>query len=316
MKNKVAFGRNLMLGLVLLLCLVFASQATVYAAEKIVLGKYPDLKIGFTTANFLKFYPPSVPNLKKLLDFASDQGFAFIEIRDPNATLTLSECKEIASYARHAGVEIVYAMNPGALDPNYWEVFSRGVANAAVFDGPKVVRIGANGGEMMVSETKTHWTAEDFSQIVKTTNMAANYAKMFGLQFLTENARESLQGDGVTTFGTTELFGGQGVNSNVGLQLDVANFFCTARIPADPGAVRIFVANNVSKIGYTHLKTSSPDHKPQQVLNGNELAFDAFFKLLQKNGKNYIAIELDAAATLDDAFANHVKSVQYLKKTY
>ena len=316
MKRKVQFGKSLLLGLVLLLCLVFVSQATVYAADKIVLGKYPDLKIGFTTANFLKFYPPSVANEKKLLDFASEQGFVFIEIRDPNATLTLGECKEIAAYARQKGVEIVYAMNPGALDANYWEVYSRGVANAAVFDGPKVVRIGANGGEMMVSEDKTHWTAEEFAKIVSTTNMAANYAKMFGLQFLTENARESLQGDGVTTFGTTELFGSKGVNSNVGLQLDVANFFCTARIPGDPGAVRSCVADNVSQIGYTHLKTSSKEHKPQQVLNGNELPFEAFFKLLQKNGKNYIAIELDAAATLDDAFANHIKSVEYLKKNF
>lgn len=315
MKSKVVFGRNLMVGLVLLLCLVFVSQATVYAANKIVLGKYPDIKIGFTTANFLKFCPPSVPNIKKLLDFAGDQGFVFIEIRDPNASLTVNECKEIAAYARHAGVEVVYAMNPGATDPNYWEVFARGIANAQVFDGPKVVRIGANGGEMMVSDTKTHWTAEDFAKIVQNTNMAANYAKMFGLQFLTENARESLQGDGVTTFGTTELFGPKGVNSNVGLQLDVANFFCTARIPADPAAVKAFVAANVSKIGYTHLKTSK-NHVPQQVLDGNELPFDAYFSLLQKNGKNYVAIELDAAATLDDAFANHIKSVQYLMKNY
>jgi sugar phosphate isomerase/epimerase len=315
MKNKVVFGRSLMVGLVLLLCLVFVSQATVYAADKIVLGKYSDLKIGFTTANFLKFYPPSVPNLKKLLDFASDQGFAFIEIRDPNASLTVNECKEIAAYSRHAGVEIIYAMNPGALDANYWEVFSRGIANAQVFDGPKVIRIGANGGEMMVSETKTYWTAEDFAKIVENTNHAANIAKMFGLQFLTENARESLQGDGVTTFGTTELFGAKWVNSNVGLQMDTGNFFCTARIAADPGAVQAFLVANAGKIGYTHLKTSK-NHVPQQVLDGNELPFDPIFKLLQKNGKNYLAIELDAAATLDDAFANHVKSVQYLKKNY
>jgi len=271
--------------------------------------------MGFTTVNFSKVLPPNVVNIKQILDFASRKGFAFIEIRDPNAKLTLSECEDLTTYAKQKGVEVIYAIASGLLNPNYWETFSRAIANASIFKGPKIVRTGASGVEFLNDEGKQYWTATEFAMIVKNANKAANIAKMFGLQLLIENGLEGLQGDGETTFGTTELFGSNGVNENVGLQLDVANFFCTSRVPSKPGDVNTFVANNVSKIGYTHLKTSK-DHKPQQVLDGNELPFETFFNFLQKQDKNYMAIELSQSTSLADVYENHIQSIDYLKKYY
>ena len=84
----------------IILGLVFFLGVSAFAGETIVLKKYPDLKIGFTTANFLKVLPVTVENTKKLIDFASDHGFSWIELRDPNAVLTLDECRQIADYAR------------------------------------------------------------------------------------------------------------------------------------------------------------------------------------------------------------------------
>ncbi|MGA2992829.1 MAG: sugar phosphate isomerase/epimerase [Candidatus Korobacteraceae bacterium] len=312
---EVRFGKKLACGLAGLFCLALFAQTTLYAADKIVLPKYPRLMIGFTTSNFSKVYPTNVANIKKLLDFASEQGFAFIEIRDSEATLTLADCKELAAYAKQKGVEVIYAMNTGLLDSNYWEVFSRGVVNAAVFDGPKVVRTGANGAEMLADAKKTHWTAAEFAKLVENGNKAGKTAKEHKLKFLVENAREALKGDGVTSFGTMELFGPKGVSRDVGLQLDVANFFCTSRVPSTPDAANAFVESQAGRIGYTHLKTSK-NHKPQPVLNGNELSFETYFKLLQKHRKNFVAIELDPAGTADEAYANHLKSLAYLKKNF
>jgi len=283
--------------------------------KQIVLGKYPELKLGFTTANFSKVLPLAPVNIKKMLDFASEQSFVFIEIRDPHAKLTLEECKDLSFYANQKGIEVVYAMGCGLLDTNYWEIFSRGIANASAFTGLKVVRTGTTGVEMLNDGKKKYWTSTEFSTLIQTANLAGNTAKMFGLQFLVENAREGFQGDGITTFGTTEFFGSKGVNENVGLQLDVANFFCTSRAPGEPTDVNAFVAANVEKVSYTHLKTSK-DHKPMKILDGNELPFEIFFDLLQKNGKNYIVIELDQAVTLADSYANHLKSIEYLKNNY
>lgn len=46
-------------------------------------------------------------------------------------------------------------MNIGLLDPNFWEVFSRGLANAAVFDGPRTIRTAGPGLEFATNEKKT-----------------------------------------------------------------------------------------------------------------------------------------------------------------
>jgi sugar phosphate isomerase/epimerase len=71
----------------------------------------------------------------------------------------------------------------------------------------------------------------------------------------------------------------------------------------------------VGKIGYIHLKTSK-NNVPQPVLDGNQLAFDTILDLLQKNGKTYVAIELDPVSSATDEYANVVKSVEYLKKNF
>lgn len=314
--TKHFFKKSYALFIVTAFLIVMFSSATVFAAEKTIsLSKYPNLKIGFTSQNFSKWLPPSVTNLKTIINYASDKGFSFIELRDPNAGLSLNDCNEIAAYAKQKNIEVIYAMGVGALDDNYFEAFSRGLANAMAFDGPKVVRTGANGNEMNVDPKKQYWTAEEFAKIIQNLNQAGNTAKTFGMSLYVENANEGLLGDGINTFGIVDLFGSKGVNANVGFQLDMGNFFCVSRVENSPSDVQAFFEANVQKIGYSHLKTSI-GHKPQQFLNGNELAHDVFFKSLSKNGKVYMAIELANADTLQDAYANHQKSIDYLLKNF
>ncbi|MFI5341404.1 MAG: hypothetical protein ACHQ7N_16395, partial [Candidatus Methylomirabilales bacterium] len=188
----------------LFLCVTLLGSSAL-AADKIVLKKYPDLKLGFLNVNFIKQWPLGVESAKKAIDFANEQGFWWIEIRDPFATLTLAECKELATYAKQRDIEVAYAMNIGLLDPNFWEVFSRGLANAAVFDGPRTIRTAGPGLEFATNEKKTHWTFAELQQAVATANEAANMAKAFGLQYVVENGVEAIKGDGVSTFGTVEL---------------------------------------------------------------------------------------------------------------
>ena len=299
-----------------LFLIVLLSGISASAADKpIVLSKYPNLKIGFTSQNFSKWLPPTAANLKTIIDYASQKGFAFIEIRDPNASLSLSDAKDVGAYAWQKNIEIIYAMGVGGLDASYFEVFSRGLANAMVFDGPKFVRTGANGNEMAQDPKKQFWTAAEFPKLVQNLNKAANTAKIFGYTLYVENANEGLAGDGVATFGTADLFGPKGVNANVGYQLDVANFFCTSRVVSSPDAVQKFFEANVKKMGYSHVKTSK-NRTPQPFLDGNELALDVFFASLSKNGKVYVAIEHAIADTLENTYINHQKSIDYLLKNF
>ena len=138
----------------LFLCVTLLGSSAL-AADKIVLKKYPDLKMGFLNVNFIKQWPLGVESAKKVIDFASEQGFSWIELRDPFATLTLAECKELATYAKQRDIEVAYAMNVGLLDPNFWEVFSRGLANAAVFE--ELVEFVFNRGDLYRSWRKLNF---------------------------------------------------------------------------------------------------------------------------------------------------------------
>ncbi len=298
----------------LVLCLTSLSGSAYGGEGKIVLEKYPDLKIGFTTTNFLNVLPVSLENKKKLIDYAAEQGFSWIELRDPNADLTLAECKELAAYAKGKKIEVGYAIHKGLLDPVFGETFSRGLANAAVFEGPKTIRCLGCGPEFFRDSKKKTWTLEELYRAVRTANMAANRAKEFGLQLVVENALEALKGDGMCSFGTTEFFAN--VNSNVGWQLDTANFFAVAREYTDPVDAKKFLGENIGKMFYIHLKTSTSEHKVPPYLGDSELDFNAVFELMQKNRVPWVAIELARSKTLEEAKKNHEKSVKYLKDNY
>jgi hypothetical protein len=298
---------------ILMLCVGTLASA-VDAGVKVVLPRYPDLKIGITTANLLKFMPVNLANAKKYVDFAVDHGFAWIELRDPMASLTLAECKEIAVYAKQRDIDMSYAVNAGILDPNYMEVFSRAVANAAVFDGPRTIRTALPGLEFANNEKKTAWTFAEFTKLVETANQAANMAKMVGLQYVVENAMEVLKGDGVTSFGTTEFFAN--ANANVGFQLDTANFFAVARVPGKVDPVRGFLEGIAPRMGYMHLKTATKDNAQAPVLGENPLIFEIVFWQAVKYKKPYVAIELFPPDTMEQVQANHKASIAYLTQNF
>ena len=295
------------------LSLVFLGVSA-FAGETIKLKNYPDLKIGFTTANFLRALPVTLDNTKKLIDFASDRGFSWIELRDPNAVLTLEECKQIAAYARGKNVQVGYAMAAGLMDANFEEVFSRGLANAAVFEGPRTARASCGGNEFNVDPKKTAWTLAELNTLVAAANKAANQAKAMGLKYATENANEITKGDGMTSFGITEFFAN--VNPNVGLQFDTGNFFCVSRVLTKPADAQVFLEKYIGKLAYIHLKTSSPEHKPLPVLGENELDFNVILSLMVKNRVPWVAIELAQAATVEECYDNHKKSIDYLMRNY
>jgi sugar phosphate isomerase/epimerase len=287
---------------------------SVYGAEKIALNKYPDLKFGFCTQIFLKPLPPSVANMKKIIDFAEEQGYSWIELRDAGADLTFDECKQIAAYARSKKIEVGYAMGAGLQDSNFWELFGKSVGNASLFDGPRTVRTAFAGEDFLKDEKKKAWTLQEASRVIDIANQAANQAKAFGLTHVVENGRETLKGDGVTSFGTTEIFAN--VNSNLGLQSDVANFFTSSRTLPKPEDAKAFLERFGKKLRYIHLKTSTKEHKTTPVLTDSELDFDFVFSILTKNKVPYVAIEIDGQATFEQCANNLKQSVEYLKTKF
>jgi len=285
------------------------------AKAKIVLKKYPSFKIGLLANNFINPLPLSKDNMKKVMDWASANGFAWIEIRDPNATLTYAECKELAAYAVSKNLEVIYALNIGPLDPQFNEAFYRGCANAVLFaaNGPRVIRTSLPGPEFAADPKKTVWGKDEFEKILAITNNAANVAKSFGLLLTLEHAYEAQQGDGMYTFGMMEVQ--TKGNSNIGSQYDLANFFAVSRAPVSPEAARSYFEKFAYKTGYVHVKTSKKG-VVQDVLSDNDLDYGIIFDILAKAKISYLGIELPQKATFEEEAANLLKSVEYLKSKF
>jgi sugar phosphate isomerase/epimerase len=279
-----------------------------------VLKKYPEIKLGFTTTNFLKPLPVSLDNKKKLLDLASELGCSWVEIRDPSGALSPEECKQLMAYAKSKNLELGYALQVGLLDPAYWEIFSRGLANAPVFEGPRTIRTLAAGPEFDRDPKKTTWTLSELFKAVRIADRAANAARAAGLKYVVENSAHALKGDGVTGFGLTEFVAN--VNSNQFFQFDVANFFAISRVVPKPEEVKAFMEKYAGRVPYIHIKSSSPEHKVLPVMAANELDFDTVFALMNKNKIRYAAVELTQPETYEECAGNLKKSFEYLVKNY
>ena len=305
--------KSLVLMTVAILVLAFLGTSA-FAQQKMVLKKYPEIKFGFTTTNFLKPFPVSLDNKKKLVDLAAELGCSWVEIRDPSGALSPEECKQLMAYAKSKNLELGYALQIGLLDPAYWEIFSRGLANAPLFQGPGTIRTLAAGPEFDRDPKKTTWTLSELHKTVKVANQAANLARAAGLKYVVENSFQALKGDGATGFGMTEF--AANVNSNLFFQCDVANFFAVSRVVPKPEEVKAFLEKYATRIPYIHVKTSSNEHKVLPVLAQNELDFDTVFSILSKNKIRYAAVELTQPDTFEECANNLKKSFEYLKNNY
>jgi len=95
--------------------------------------------LGFSTQNFLKALPLSVDNLKELFDFASEEGYDFIELRDPSADLREEDCLVLADYALKKDVEVIYEIHKDLIDTALQSVFDRAVTNTAFYGEPGII---------------------------------------------------------------------------------------------------------------------------------------------------------------------------------
>ena len=307
MKKSAIFVGVVMLAVAFLVGSAFAQQ-------KMVLKKYPEIKLGYTTTNFLKPLPVSLENKKKLVDLAGDLGCSWVEIRDPSGSLTVNECKQLMAHAKSKNIEIGYALQVGLLDPTYGEKFARGLPNAAVFEGPRTIRTLAAGPEFASDAKKKYWTLAELYKAIQKANRAANAARSMGLKYVVENASEALKGDGATGFGLSEFIAN--ANSNVFVQCDTANFFAVSRVVTKPEEAKAFMEKYAARMPYIHIKASSSEHKVLPVLAQNELDFDTIFSILTKNKIRYAAIELTQPDTFEACANNLKKSFEYLVKNY
>ncbi len=265
----------------------------------------PEVRWGFTTQNFVGHVPVTLESSLAFVRYAHENGLSWIELRDPDASLTVGECKEIAALARELGIEINYSAQRGLLAVDFWEVFDRAVVNTALFDGPQTVRVLALRGE-----DPHGWTEAGFEHMVAVANQAMQRAAEHGVGFTVENADAALDGRGYAYYGMTELL--EAIDPAITLQLDTANLF-TAPVEVTPEAAIDFIQRYAARVSYLHVK-SARDGQALPILDGNTLGFAAIFGLLEDYAPIYAVIELGPNAHTDGVYASMRVSLDYLRE--
>ncbi|MGE4488740.1 MAG: sugar phosphate isomerase/epimerase family protein [Kiritimatiellales bacterium] len=267
----------------------------------------PLVQIGFTTQNFLPAVPVSVESAKQFISYAKAEGFSWVELRDPDVSLTSEQCSDIASFAEQNGIEVAYSMQRGLLAEDFNPAFEKALENMVLFNGPNVVRVLAlrGGGEL-------GWDEAEFSRMVHVADRAAKTAEGLGYRLMIENADAVLDGSGKNCFGMMQLL--DAVSPSVELQLDTANLF-TGPEPVSPEQAEAFICRYADRISYVHLK-SALNREAQPVLCGNPLDFRKIFDLLAENGSHpYVAIELASGnASAKQVYKNMQISREWLQK--
>jgi sugar phosphate isomerase/epimerase len=270
---------------------------------------YPNLKLGFSTQNFLKCMSVDVGNLKEIIKYAAQEGYSFIELRDPEANLSLKECKKLGRIAKSNHIEIIYEINTNLLAPNFLSIFQKAIENTEVFPGKGIIRTIISNTEFASDKNKKGWNEQELNQIVELADKCGQLAHEHNLKFIVENANEAFFGKDTLYYGFADFFNR---TKNIGLQFDTANpFQNTSREKSDPDQVEKYLTTVADRWLTTHLK-SGKDGVFQPVLDDNPLDLEKVLSLMSANNIPYVAFELAGIQDKKTCFENHSKSIDYL----
>jgi len=305
-KNQIKFINQIFL--LIILFLIFSCNMK---KDKNILKfrDYPNLKLGFSTQNFMKSMPLSVESLEEIIEYAAQEGYLFIELRDPEAILSLKECEELAEIARSNDIEVIYEININLLAPDFIPVFNKALENTAAFPHPGILRTIISTTEFAADENKRGWTEQELNRLVELADSCGELAREKNLKFIVENANEAFFGKDTLYYGFADFFD---KTTNVGLQFDTANPFQNAsRAKSDPDEVEKYLSAVANRWLTTHLK-SGKDGIFQPVLADNPLDLGKVISLMAANDIIYVAFELASVPDKQACFDNHSKSVDYL----
>ncbi|MFI4912180.1 MAG: sugar phosphate isomerase/epimerase family protein [Sedimentisphaeraceae bacterium JB056] len=271
-----------------------------------------EIKLGFTTQNFLEVSDVSLESSLKFVNYACENDYDWIELRDPDVCLSETECAEIARYARSKNIEMVYSSQRGLLDSDFIDVFELQAKRAALFSGPGFCRALAANREYSSCSAKMGWTEEEFHEAINRVHKASDIAARYGLTLVVENSNGDIDGRGKPYYGFAEILEQSG--ENVLWQFDTANFFTNSQIDITPEQVKKLLDEFGYKLSYVHLK-SARNGTSQQTLTCNPLPFNFVFSRLAENDCEYVAIELASGGSEEDVYRNLSESMRYLEKS-
>ncbi len=281
-----------------------------HQSHKLEFINYPKLKIGFSTQNFQKAMPVDLKSLTEIIEYASNEGYQFIELRDELCQIPIKECEKLAEVAKRNNIDVIYEIHKNPLNSDFLEVFNRGLQNTLLFPGPGIIRTIVSGSEFDIEADKIGWNKEEIDRLIKLSEECASIAIANNVKFIVENFNETFFGDGINYFGLSDFFA---ETELTGFQFDISNpFRNTSRLKADPEKVIQFLSTLGNRWVTSHLKTILRG-EVQPVLTDNPIPVGKVIELMDQQNVIYVALELDGVTDKKQCYSNHAESLQFLK---
>ena len=279
--------------------------------KMLVFQNYPNLKLGLSTQDFQLAMPLNEDNVSQIIQFASDEGFQFIEIRDVLAKLTSDECKAIARVAEKNKIDVIYVFNKNPLDTGYFKVFERALANTLLFPGPGILRTLAAKSEFDADPLKKGWNKVEIKRLMGILDSSIAICKSKNIKFVVENFNEAFFSSDSTYMGMADLLANE---KGLLFQLDIGNLFRkTSRATPDPEMVIKYLPSLGNRWVITHLKTIQGG-EPQPVLTDNPIPVEKIIPVIGQQNVQFVMLELAAVNDKNQCFENHKISIQFLRE--
>ena len=193
-----------------------------HQSHKLEFIDYPKLKIGFSTQNFKQAMPMDLKNLIEIIEYASDEGYQFIQLRDELGQIPVKDCEELAKVTKENNIDVIYEIHKNPLDFDFSEVFKRGLQNTLLLPGPGIMRTIVSGSEFDSDVDKIGWNKKELEQLINLSEECASIAIANNVRFIVENFNEPFFGNDMNYFGLSDFFNRTQLT---GLQFDICNPF-------------------------------------------------------------------------------------------
>jgi len=272
--------------------------------------EFENLKIGFSTQDFQKATPVDVPSLTEIIEYASEEGYSFIMLRDELARLTSDDCIELAKISKKKNIDVIYEIHKNPLDSGYFDIFEKGLANTQLLPGPGIIRTLVSKSEFEADPARKGWSRDELAELAMISEASAEKAKQKGIRFIVENFNEAFFGNAPEYYGLNDFFEHTVLT---GLQFDISNpFRNTSRRKADPKDVMNYLGTHDDRWVTTHLKTAVAGEM-QPILTENPIAVEDVVALMAKKNIPFVTLELAGVNDKKQCFNNHAISIQFLK---
>lgn len=265
---------------------------------------------GLTTAVLLPFFNNLLEDTLKTIEWAKENGFSWVEVRDKNVELSRQDVEKIRNLANKLGVRIHYAWDSNdMLKPGNDAVFKKAIQNASVFGCDTVARLTLANSVFLENPKACGFTESQADLICEKVISYNRYAKICRVIPCYENALESLYNKGnekgiehfLNRLGFMKMTYdmGNALNKNAGA--------CYS----SPEETEAFYEKYKNKAPYIHFKTTKDGIMQTKMVMDADVNFKKYFSLIPDDA--WLCVEIPAGETETETKENIIDALVSMK---